>query len=105
MVLAQTDAPGTLVRGEYFLGLIDPGQGQGFEVVAADGQWDEAVEAALRDQLTWPEVEVPTLLNLRVQGSNGTWGPVWKKVLFAAGEGLAPNPCGPRGTPRSTSPT
>ena len=91
MVLAQTDAPGTLVRGEYFLGLIDPGQGQGFEVVAADGQWDEAVEAALRDQLTWPEVEVPTLLNLRVQGSNGTWGPVWKKVLFAAGEGLAPN--------------
>ena len=90
MVLAQTDAPGTLVRGEYFLGLIDPGEGQGYEVLALDGQWDEAVEEALRDKLTWPAVDMPTLLNLRVQDAQGNWGPLWKKPLFAQGEGLAP---------------
>ena len=61
----------TLVEAEYYLGLVDPGEGNGNPLAAQDGAWHDAFERLSRTNLSWSEVPAPVLLNVRVKGTDG----------------------------------
>lgn len=69
----------SLAMAEYFWD-TDPGQGSGIPLLAQDGNFDEALELALQNNVTLPAQGLHTL-NVRVQDSLGTWGPIFRTVL------------------------
>ena len=42
-----------LTKFEYFLEILDPGEGNGNSIVAFDGALDEAAETVFRNQAIW----------------------------------------------------
>ena len=74
-----------ITSAEYFIGLFDPGQGQGTPIIAFDGALDEAVETVLRTSATWTVSTGPTLFNIRLRDAYNNWGPLFKKTIFLYG--------------------
>ena len=73
-------------RAEWWLGTDDPGEGMGFDLNAVDGQLGEAVEA-LFESFTWSTIQdTSVVFNMRASGPTGTWGPVFRKLLFQPSE-------------------
>ena len=83
--------PPSIVYAEYFFGLIDPGEGSGVPFALEDGEWDEAVETLLRTQIAWSQFNLPTILNMRVQQSDGAWGVLFKRVIWPNETQVDPN--------------
>jgi hypothetical protein len=79
--LAQPDIKG----GEYFLGTIDPGNGNGIAFTVIDGAWDEAVESIIASAQIIPNTSSPILINVRLKDNLNNWGPLFKKTLFING--------------------
>lgn len=68
-----------LLAGEYFWN-TDPGAGNGLPVVAVDGTFGDALEQVLAEAAVLP-APGQHRLGIRVQGANGTWGPVFTTVV------------------------
>ena len=81
------DSLATLDQAEYFIGIFDPGEGQGVPMAVADGSWDEQVEGLLRSQFLWNFNGGPTIMNIRVKDAQGLWSVPFKKVIWSEGEG------------------
>ena len=78
----------TLIKGEYFFGVFDPGEGQGATIACVDGNWDESIERIIREQLTWDQLASPTFFNIRVQQEtlgDLQWGPLFRTVVWPTG--------------------
>ncbi len=78
---AQPDIKG----GEYFFGVVDPGNGNGTTFTVVDGAWDEAVESIIASAQTVPNTTSPILINIRLKDNSNNWGPLFKKTLFING--------------------
>ncbi|MDB4324281.1 T9SS type A sorting domain-containing protein [Crocinitomicaceae bacterium] len=78
---AQPDIKG----GEYFLGTIDPGNGNGTAFSVTDGAWDEVVESIVASAQTIPNTTSPILINVRLKDNSNNWGALFKKTLFING--------------------
>ena len=83
-VAGQT-GPSTLAQGEYFLGIFDPGEGNGIPMTVRDGVWNDAIEDVNRSLMTWPQTSSPILINVRVRTEGGGWGPRYRKVVWVNG--------------------
>jgi hypothetical protein len=79
--IAQPDVKG----GEYFIGAVDPGNGNGIAFTVTDGAWDEAVESIIASAQTIPNTSSPILINVRLKDNSNNWGPLFKKTLFING--------------------
>ena len=75
-VLAQ----GQVSSAEYFWD-TDPGNGNGISMVAFDGNFDEAIETALKNSITTPTQGGVHLFQVRVKDENGNWGPTFKRAI------------------------
>ncbi len=71
--------PISVTAGEYFWD-TDPGQGNGTVLIAFDGNFNQAIEAATASTTTFPSVGAHTL-NVRVRGGDNTWGTVFSVVV------------------------
>lgn len=69
-----------VTAAEYFWGTSDPGAGNGTVINAQDGNFNDVVEAVFKNNVTVPALGF-NLLNVRMKGNNGTWGPLFKTVL------------------------
>ena len=74
-----------IAYAEFFFGVFDPGQGQGTQIIAFDGAFDDAVESVLRTSTTWTVTNSPTLFNIRMKDAYNNWGPLFKKTVFPNG--------------------
>jgi len=68
--------------GEYFIGSIDPGNGNGTQFSVQDGAWNEAVEAIIANAQLITSSNSPVIINLRIKDDSNNWGPLFKKTLF-----------------------
>ena len=80
-IFAQPDIKG----GEYFYGLLDPGNGNGTPFGVVDGAWDEAVESIVASAQIVPNTTSTILINIRLKDNSNNWGPLFKKTLFING--------------------
>ncbi len=69
-----------VTMGEYFWD-TDPGQGSGTAMVAFDGAFDAAVETAYQSGIAVPGSLGVHTFNVRVQGADNNWGPVFKTII------------------------
>ena len=69
-----------ITMAEYFWD-TDPGEGSGTAMVAFDGVFDEAIETALKSNLTTPAQGGLHLFNVRVRDDQNNWGPVFKRTI------------------------
>ncbi len=76
---AQNYNPKT-IQAEYFWGTVDPGAGNGAALTAADGNLGDAIEAVIASGISAP-LNGLNLLNVRVMGTDGTWGALFKAVV------------------------
>ncbi len=68
-----------VTRAEYFWD-TDPGNGNGTPMLAADGSFNNALEAIFQNTSTLPAPGFHTL-GIRVRAANSAWGPVFKQVV------------------------
>ena len=68
------------VAAEYFWD-SDPGEGNGTPMVAADGNFDEVLEALLASGISTPASAGPHLFHVRVQGIDGGWSAPFATVV------------------------
>lgn len=68
-----------VAQGEFFFD-TDPGYGQGFPLLALDGNFDSAIEALNENFSFLPDTGMH-VLNVRVKDANNNWGPVFKTIL------------------------
>lgn len=71
-----------ITAAEYFLGNIDPGNGNGTIVSAEDGVFNERVESVIANYVNTQTNIGPVLFNIRVKDGSNLWGPIFKKVMF-----------------------
>ena len=81
---SNTNLEVKITQAEYFWN-DDPGVGNGFALLAFDGNFNQALETVFQNTATLPAVGDHTL-NLRVKAQDGTWSPNFRKVFR-----LAPN--------------
>lgn len=76
---ATTTAIMSILQAEYFWD-ADPGEGNGTTVLAADGNFNSALE-----NLTISGVNLPSVglhkFNIRIKDNQGVWGPVFTNVI------------------------
>ena len=82
-IIAFQDAPRDIkiTAAEYFWGTTDPGVGAGVALLAFDGAYNEALETVLKSPASLPSLNGLQLFNMRVKDENGTWGPLFKRVI------------------------
>lgn len=71
----------SLTNGEYFWD-NDPGVGNATALTALDGNFDNAVEEVLQNNIP---ITSPTgfhIFNVRVKDNQGVWGPVFQNVVY-----------------------
>lgn len=68
-----------IVQGEYFWD-NDPGSGNAFNLLAFDGNFDQAFESVFSNISTLPS-EGDHVLHVRIKSLDGTWGPVFRRVF------------------------
>jgi hypothetical protein len=71
-----------IVQAEYFID-TDPGQGNGFPVLAQDGNLDNAIESLFQNGINAGSVGLHTF-NIRVKDDSNVWGPVFKTVFYTS---------------------
>ena len=82
------DANTTLTAAEYFID-VDPGEGSGTALQAADGAFDSEVEKVAPATLNASTLSVgPHLIGIRFKDDNNTWG----EVLYQTIHVYDPNP-------------
>ena len=69
-----------LTAGEFFWGTSDPGQGNGIQILASDGNFDEALEDLFSSSVFSPGPGI-NLFNIRVRGEDNVWGPLYKRTI------------------------
>ncbi len=81
--IALQDVPRDIkiTSAEYFWGINDPGLGSGTTLLAFDGSFDEAIETAIKNSITLPNLQGLQLFNVRVKDENGSWGPLYKRTI------------------------
>jgi len=67
-------------NAEYFWD-TDPGEGSANPLIALDGNFDNAIEDILQNNITVPASAGFHVLNVRVKDSQGVWGPAFKNVV------------------------
>lgn len=72
-----------ITQGEYFID-TDNGEGNNQALLAIDGNFDSAIEGALRNGISTPSTGIHTL-GVRMKGLDGTWGPIFK-IIFSVDE-------------------
>ena len=75
-----------ILEAEYFVGIFDPGVGEGIPLAANDESYDESVERLLRSQFLWNFNGGPTMINVRAKTSDGEWSNLFRKVIWSDGE-------------------
>ena len=75
---------------EYFLGVLDPGNGNGVAFTVVDGAWDDVIESITSSVQANSNGISPTLINIRLKDDSNLWGPVFRKTIFH-NSGLLPN--------------
>ena len=68
-----------ITQAEYFWN-ADPGQGNGFSMLAFDGNFNQAIETISASNATLPNAGI-NLLSIRVKADDGNWGPLYSKVV------------------------
>lgn len=68
-----------VIQAEYFWD-VDPGAGNGNQILALDGNLDEAVEDVFKNTLTSTTVGLHTF-NLRVRGEDNSWSNTFQYVV------------------------
>ncbi|MGH1519715.1 T9SS type A sorting domain-containing protein [Chryseobacterium sp. JK1] len=71
---------GTLTNGEYFWD-NDPGEGNASPLIALDGNFDNIIEDVLQSNIAIPQSAGFHVFNVRIKGSQGEWGPVFKNII------------------------
>jgi hypothetical protein len=69
-----------LQMGEIYTGQFDPGAGNGIPFLAVDGNYNDAIEQVLNDNVTVNLSGGSLLLNVRLKDAYNHWGPVFKKA-------------------------
>mgnify|MGYP006077415081 CR=1 FL=1 len=72
----------TVQQAEFFWGTSDPGLGNCTQLVAADGNFNEAVEQVFKNSIILPSTGGLHLFNIRVKNGSGSWGPVYKQTVY-----------------------
>ena len=81
LIFTALGASAQVTGGEYFWD-VDPGEGAAFPVDAADGTFDEAIEAIIKNGINLPPDTGKHVFNIRIADNCGDWGPVYKKAIF-----------------------
>ncbi|MDI9257892.1 T9SS type A sorting domain-containing protein [Flavobacterium sedimenticola] len=68
-----------IIQAEFFWN-TDPGEGQGIALVAADGNFNSALETVINSNAALPPTG-SNVLGVRIKGENGNWSPVFRKVI------------------------
>lgn len=68
-----------ITTAEFFFD-SDPGLGNGYQLYAFDGNFNDAIETIYRNFNFLPDTGLH-ILNIRAKDANNTWGPVFKTVL------------------------
>jgi len=68
-----------VTQAEYFID-ADPGTGAATALLALDGNFNSAIEAAFKTGFTAPSLGLHTI-GVRVLGIDGVWGPVFKSII------------------------
>jgi len=71
----------SVVAGEFFFGVNDPGAGSATTILAFDGNYNEAIEQAFQEGYAW-SVQGNTNFNIRFKDEANQWGPIFKKAIF-----------------------
>lgn len=71
----------SLANGEYFWD-NDPGEGNATAITALDSNFDNAIEDILQNNISIPQAAGFHVFNVRIKGSQGVWGPVFKNVVY-----------------------
>lgn len=67
-------------NAEYFWD-TDPGEGNANPLTALDGNFDNAIEDILQNDITIPQSSGFHVFNVRIKDNQGVWGPVFKNVV------------------------
>jgi len=76
---ATTTAIMSILQAEYFWD-NDPGEGNGTDVLATDGNFDSALEQLSKTGIVLPAVGLH-VFNIRIKDNTGIWGPVFRNVV------------------------
>jgi len=76
---ATTTAIMSILQAEYFWD-TDPGEGNGTTILAADGNFNSALENLTINGLNAPSVGLHKF-NIRIKDNQGVWGPVFTNVI------------------------
>jgi hypothetical protein len=68
-----------ITQAEYFWD-TDPGQGNGTTLLAFDGNFNQALESVINNNVTLPNIGNHTI-GIRVKAADGIWGTTFKKVF------------------------
>ncbi len=78
-----------LVQAEYFWD-SDPGEGSGTAMAASDGNFDEIIEQVMQSGINLPAIGSHSF-NIRVQGNDGVWSPVFTTLISIENAPVAVN--------------
>ena len=79
------EAQRSVAAAEYFIGVTDPGEGNGTALTAIDGNFNEALEEALVTSGVFSTAG-PKKINVRMQNSSGDWSAVFSTVVTVDSE-------------------
>lgn len=70
-----------ITAAEYFIGSIDPGEGNATPLLVSDGNFDEAIEAVFKDSVILNSSGGSFVFNIRMKDQLLQWGPLFKKAF------------------------
>lgn len=70
-----------ITAAEYFIGNIDPGEGNATPLLVSDGNFDDAIEAVFKDSVILNVSGGSFLFNIRMKDQMLHWGPLFKKAF------------------------
>ena len=77
--LIQTNGALKITQAELFFD-ADPGEGLAIQMIAFDGNFNDAFETVIKNGVTLPAIGMHTL-NIRIKASDGKWSPVFTEVF------------------------
>ena len=77
--LNQTNASLKITHAEMFFD-ADPGNGNATQMLAFDGNFNDAIETVFKSGITVPAVGMHTI-NIRIKAADGNWGPLFTQVF------------------------
>ena len=77
--LIQNNGALKITQAELFFD-ADPGEGNATQMLAFDGNFNNAIESVIKSGVSLPAVGMHTL-NIRVKAADGNWGPLFTEVF------------------------